>query len=41
MAVMSQPTLRTERIQLVPLSAEHLEHEAELDFDPEVISTAA
>ncbi|WP_409465577.1 GNAT family N-acetyltransferase [Amycolatopsis sp. GA6-003] len=34
---MSQPILRTERIRLVPLSAGHLEHLAELSADPEVM----
>jgi RimJ/RimL family protein N-acetyltransferase len=34
---MSQAILRTTRIQLVPLSDEHLEHEVELDADPEVM----
>ncbi|MBE3009046.1 GNAT family N-acetyltransferase [Microbispora sp. NEAU-D428] len=34
---MSQATLRTARIELVPLSDEHLEHEVELDADPEVM----
>ncbi|WP_433362841.1 GNAT family N-acetyltransferase [Actinoplanes sp. CA-142083] len=34
---MSQATLRTARIQLVPLSDEHLEGEVELDADPEVM----
>ncbi|MFC0502978.1 GNAT family N-acetyltransferase [Micromonospora costi] len=34
---MSQATLRTARIQLVPLADEHLEHEVELDADPEVM----
>ncbi|MEU7916556.1 GNAT family N-acetyltransferase [Microbispora bryophytorum] len=34
---MSQPMLRTERITLVPLSDEHLDHEIELDADPEVM----
>ncbi|GAA3086566.1 GNAT family N-acetyltransferase [Streptosporangium carneum] len=34
---MSQATLRTARIRLVPLSDEHLEHEVELDSDPEVM----
>ncbi|WP_285781682.1 GNAT family N-acetyltransferase [Microbispora sp. NBRC 16548] len=34
---MSQPILRTDRITLVPLSDEHLEHEIELDADPEVM----
>jgi RimJ/RimL family protein N-acetyltransferase len=33
----SQATLRTSRIRLVPLSDEHLEHEVELDADPEVM----
>ena len=32
-----QATLRTERIVLVPLSDEHLEHEVALDSDPEVM----
>jgi len=34
---MRQPTLYTERLQLVPLTEEHLEFEAELDSDPEVM----
>jgi RimJ/RimL family protein N-acetyltransferase len=34
---MPQPTLRTERIALVPLTDEHLGWEAELDSDPEVM----
>ena len=34
---MSQATLRTRRITLVPLSDEHLEHEVDLDSDPEVM----
>jgi RimJ/RimL family protein N-acetyltransferase len=34
---MSQATLWTQRIQLVPLSEEHLEYEVELDADPEVM----
>lgn len=34
---MSQAILRTERIRLVPLADEHLEHEVELDADPEVM----
>ncbi|WBB66866.1 GNAT family N-acetyltransferase [Micromonospora sp. WMMD812] len=34
---MPQATLRTSRIRLVPLSDEHLEHEVELDADPEVM----
>ena len=32
-----QQTLRTERMTLVPLAEEHLEHEVELDADPEVM----
>ena len=34
---MGQVTLRTDRIQLVPLADEHLEAEIELDADPEVM----
>ncbi|MFI7131966.1 GNAT family N-acetyltransferase [Nonomuraea sp. NPDC050153] len=34
---MPQAILRTDRIELVPLSDEHLEHEVELDADPEVM----
>jgi RimJ/RimL family protein N-acetyltransferase len=34
---MTQPTLRTERIVLVPLAEEHLDLEVELDSDPEVM----
>jgi RimJ/RimL family protein N-acetyltransferase len=34
---MYQVILQTERIRLVPLSDEHLEHEVELDSDPEVM----
>ncbi|MET7336782.1 GNAT family N-acetyltransferase [Nonomuraea sp. NPDC005650] len=34
---MFQAILRTDRIELVPLSDEHLEHEIELDADPEVM----
>jgi hypothetical protein len=34
---MPQPTLRTERITLVPLGDEHLGWELELDSDPEVM----
>ncbi|HEX8768255.1 MAG TPA: GNAT family N-acetyltransferase [Jatrophihabitans sp.] len=33
----SQATLRTRRLSLVPLAEEHLEHEVELDSDPEVM----
>ena len=34
---MAQATLQTDRIQLLPLSEEHLEYEVELDADPEVM----
>ncbi len=34
---MTQATLRTDRILLVPLTDEHLEYEVELDSDPEVL----
>lgn len=34
---MSQATLKTDRLLLVPLSEEHLEDEVELDSDPEVM----
>lgn len=34
---MSQPTLHTERLRLVPLGDAHLELEAQLDSDPEVM----
>ena len=34
---MTQQTLRTERLTLVPLADEHLEWEVELDGDPEVM----
>jgi RimJ/RimL family protein N-acetyltransferase len=34
---MPQATLRTRRLELVPLSDEHLEFEVELDSDPEVM----
>ena len=33
----AQATLRTRRLILVPLAEEHLEHEVELDSDPEVM----
>jgi RimJ/RimL family protein N-acetyltransferase len=33
----AQATLRTARLLLVPLADEHLEHEVELDADPEVM----
>jgi RimJ/RimL family protein N-acetyltransferase len=36
-ASVSQAMLHTDRILLVPLSDEHLEHEIELDADPEVM----
>jgi RimJ/RimL family protein N-acetyltransferase len=32
-----RPTLRTARLELIPLSDEHLEFEVELDSDPEVL----
>ena len=34
---MTQPTLHTERLSLVPLADEHLEFEVQLDSDPEVM----
>lgn len=34
---MPEPTLRTERLTLVPLADEHLDFEIELDADPEVM----
>ncbi len=34
---MPQATLQTDRIRLVPLGDEHLEHEVELDADPAVM----
>ncbi|MGH3433795.1 MAG: GNAT family N-acetyltransferase [Thermocrispum sp.] len=34
---MPQATLRTDRLELVPLAEDHLEHEVELDSDPEVL----
>jgi RimJ/RimL family protein N-acetyltransferase len=37
MRPMSQATLRTSRIRLIPLADEHLEYEVELDSDPEVM----
>jgi RimJ/RimL family protein N-acetyltransferase len=37
MELMSQSTLETDRIRLVPLADEHLEYEIELDADPEVM----
>jgi RimJ/RimL family protein N-acetyltransferase len=37
MSVMAQVTLWTRRIQLVPLSEQHLGYEVELDADPEVM----
>jgi RimJ/RimL family protein N-acetyltransferase len=37
MAAMAQATLWTHRIQLVPLSEEHLEYEVGLDADPQVM----
>lgn len=34
---MTQPVLHTDRLELRPLAAEHLEHLVELDSDPEVL----
>lgn len=34
---MGQAILRTPRLELIPLADEHLEHEVELDSDPEVM----
>jgi RimJ/RimL family protein N-acetyltransferase len=34
---MPRPALRTDRLTLVPLAEEHLEHEVELDADPQVM----
>ena len=34
---MNQQTLQTDRIRLIPLGDEHLNHEIELDSDPEVM----
>ncbi len=34
---MTQPTLHTERLRLVPVADEHLQFENELDSDPEVM----
>ena len=34
---MSQPILRTARVELVPLADQHLQFEVELDSDPEVL----
>lgn len=34
---MARPTLRTARLELIPLDDEHLEFEVELDSDPEVL----
>src|SRR3954470_8626555 len=36
-AITGQATLHTRRLILVPLAEEHLEHEVELDSDPEVM----
>lgn len=35
---MAQPILRTDRLVLVPLSDEHLEHEVAMDADAEVLT---
>lgn len=37
MPAVDRPTLRTDRLRLVPLAEEHLELEVELDSDPEVM----
>jgi len=37
LSTMGQALLSTSRIRLVPLADEHLEHEVELDSDPEVM----
>src|ERR1700759_3231150 len=37
MCLVAQATLRTPRLQLAPLSQQHLEYEVELDADPEVM----
>ena len=37
MSMTEQPTLRTARLALVPLSDQHLDHEMDLDADPEVM----
>lgn len=41
MTIRGQATLRTERLELVPLRAEHREHTMKLDMDPEVMKTVA
>ena len=41
MAIKGQATLRTERLELVPLRDEHREHTMKLDMDPEVMKTVA
>ena len=40
-APMPQPTLKTERITLVPLANEHFKREVEIDSDPEVMRYSA
>lgn len=37
LAGMTQPVLRTDRLTLRPLTAEHVEHLVELDSEPEVL----
>jgi RimJ/RimL family protein N-acetyltransferase len=37
LGAMSQSILKSERVQLVPLSNEHLEYQIDLDSDPEVM----
>lgn len=41
MSIKGQATLRTERLDLVPLRAEHRPHTMKLDMDPEVMKTVA
>ena len=41
MTIKGQATLRTERLDLVPLRAEHREHTMKLDMDPVVMKTVA
>lgn len=41
MSIKGQATLHTERLDLVPLRAEHRPHTMKLDMDPEVMKTVA
>lgn len=41
MTIRGQATLRTKRLELVPLRNEHREHTMKLDMDPEVMKTVA